>query len=87
MGQFTVEFLPTGRSVLVSEQTSLLEAAASADLRLHAPCGGQGRCGKCAVQVAEGADEPTAAEARLFAPEELAQGWRLACQTRVSRAL
>jgi uncharacterized 2Fe-2S/4Fe-4S cluster protein (DUF4445 family) len=87
MAQFTVKFLPMGRSVAAPEQTSLLEAAATAGLPLHAPCGGQGRCGKCAVRVTAGAGEPTAAETRLFSPEELAQGWRLACQTRISRDL
>jgi uncharacterized 2Fe-2S/4Fe-4S cluster protein (DUF4445 family) len=63
--------------------TRLVEAAAEAGLLLEVPCGGEGKCGKCRVQVFQGADEPVAVEARLFSTEELAAGWRLACQTAV----
>jgi len=80
-----VEFLPSGRSVLVPAQSTLVAAAAAADLRIHAPCGGQGRCGKCAVRMLRGAGPPTAAESRVLSPEELEAGWRLACQARVAQ--
>ncbi|MEZ4611357.1 MAG: 2Fe-2S iron-sulfur cluster binding domain-containing protein [Caldilineaceae bacterium] len=35
--------------------TLVVEAAQAAGLDLHVPCGGQGRCGRCAVQVDAGA--------------------------------
>lgn len=41
-------------------------------LRVPHPCGGRGRCGKCAVAVSGAVSEPTA--------EELAAGTRLSCQ-------
>ncbi len=84
MSQFTVTFQPIGRSVEASEQVTILEAAGAAELPLHAPCGGHGRCGKCAVRVISGASDPTPSESRVFTAEELAGGWRLACQARVA---
>lgn len=80
---FTVTFHPSGRTASVPPETTILEAAASCEIPLHSPCGGQGRCGKCAVQVTSGADVVQPAETRLFTEEELAAGWRLACQARV----
>lgn len=45
-------------------------------------CGGRGDCGRCAVQFLEGAPLPTALERSRLEPEELRQGFRLACVTR-----
>jgi len=81
---FTVTFQPGGRSVSVPERTSIAEAGGAAGLTLHTPCGRRGRCGKCAVRVISAAAEPSPAERRLFAESELAEGWRLACQGRVT---
>ncbi len=84
MATFTITFLPTNTSVTVDEDATLLEAAAQAGMRVHAPCGGVGRCGKCTVLFEQGATTPTAAERHLFGPEELAEGYRLACQVKVT---
>ena len=83
MAEFTVAFLPDTGSVTVAPGTALLEAAREAGLRLQSPCGGQGRCGKCLVQVPSGVDDPTPVEMRILSPAQLGDGWRLACQTRV----
>lgn len=49
---------------------------------LQAPCGGRGRCGKCRIQVLNGAPSPvTDAERALLRSEELERGIRLACLT------
>jgi len=45
------------------------------------PCGGKGRCGKCKVLFKEGAPSPTPTETAVLTETELAQGYRLACQT------
>ncbi|MDD4797870.1 MAG: ASKHA domain-containing protein, partial [Eubacteriales bacterium] len=47
-----------------------------------APCGGNGRCGKCLVLV-HNPKKPCAQEERLLGGAQLAQGWRLACLTAV----
>ena len=45
-------------------------------------CGGRGDCGRCVVQFLEGAPLPTGIERSRLEPEELRQGFRLACVTR-----
>ena len=45
-------------------------------------CGGRGDCGRCVVQFLEGTPLPTGLERARLTPEELRQGYRLACVTR-----
>jgi len=80
-----VTFLPEGRSVSVLAGSVLIEAAARAGIVLDTPCGGRGTCGKCRVQIADGAPDPREADRRHLSAQELADGFRLACQTRVTR--
>ena len=58
----------------------LSEVAREAGLELNMPCGGQGRCGRCAVIVQDGAGVRRRSTLRLTA-EDLAAGYALACQT------
>ncbi len=81
--QLQVTLQPSGKRVFVLEGTTLLEAAARAGIMIDTPCGGGGTCGKCRVQVSQGAEDPNSAETNLFSSEELGQGWRLACQSRI----
>ena len=82
--QHRVTFQPQGRAVSVLEGTTILEAAAIAGLIIDTPCGGAGTCGKCRVQVTQGAPGPSDADRNAFTEAELAEGWRLACQNRVN---
>lgn len=45
-------------------------------------CGGRGDCGRCRVQFLQGVTMPTALERSVLEPEELRQGYRLACLAR-----
>lgn len=45
-------------------------------------CGGRGDCGRCVVQFLKGVPLPTGLERSRLKPEELRQGYRLACVTR-----
>lgn len=83
--EFAVSFEPSGKTAFVLPGTHLAEAAAVAGLTLDLPCGGQGVCGKCRVRVTKGATSPTPAEAVFFSSQQLADGWRLACQTTVEQ--
>ena len=83
--QVRVTFQPTGRSVYVLPGTKMLEAAARAGLAVQTPCGGAGSCGKCRVQVHRGASAPAPAEQQQFGEDDLAAGWRLACQTPIRK--
>ena len=82
-GQVRVTFQPHGRAVFVLPGTKIVEAAARAGLTVETPCGGQGTCGKCRVRVSGEACEPTSAEAQRLSGEDLAAGWRLACQSAI----
>lgn len=67
--------------VQVAVPTGMLlsEAAQRAGLEIHQPCGGQGRCGRCVVQITEG-QVRRRSTLRLSA-QDLAQGYALACQS------
>jgi len=66
------------RTVNVPTGTLLTEAAAFANLEIAQPCGGQGRCGRCAVQIQHG-DVRRRSTLRL-SREDIEQGYVLACQ-------
>jgi uncharacterized 2Fe-2S/4Fe-4S cluster protein (DUF4445 family) len=65
--------------VLVSSGTLLSEAAHMAGIEISQPCGGQGRCGRCAVQILEGSVRRRST-LRLSA-QDIEDGYALACQT------
>ncbi len=46
------------------------------------PCGGTGECGGCQVRVLSGSLSVTEADSAALTPDQLAKGWRLACQAR-----
>ncbi len=81
--QVRVTFEPDSRTVFVLPGTKMTEAAARAGLTLDAPCGGAGTCGKCRLLVTAGACEPGDTDKKFFSDAELAEGWRLACQTAI----
>lgn len=66
-------------AVRVQTGALLTEAAHLAGVEIGQPCGGQGRCGRCTVQVVEGTVRRRST-LRLSA-EDVEQGFALACQT------
>lgn len=86
MAQHAVTFLPSGKTVAVAENATLLQAAAQAGLVLDAPCGGGGVCAKCRVRIRAGHAATGGSSHRLTAAE-LDGGWRLACGTKVAGPL
>jgi len=82
---YRVSFQPDGRSVFVLHGSKLVEAAGRAGIILNTPCGGEGSCGKCKVEVLDCALEPSQADLRHLSEEEIARGVRLACQLEVDR--
>ncbi len=77
--EFVVDFEPLGFRARVAPGATLMDAARQAGVRPNAICGGTGTCGACRVRVMSGqVSPPTTAEERV-----LADGLRLACQTRV----
>jgi uncharacterized 2Fe-2S/4Fe-4S cluster protein (DUF4445 family) len=79
MTEHLVTFRPEGQSVRVPTGTLLSETARQVGVELQQPCGGQGRCGRCAVIVLDG-DVRRRSTLRLSA-EDVAAGYALACQS------
>jgi uncharacterized 2Fe-2S/4Fe-4S cluster protein (DUF4445 family) len=75
---------PSGKTVPARPGTPLVEVAAAAGIVLDLPCGGEGACGKCRVRVPRDASPPNDAERKAFSTAELAEGYRLACQSVVA---
>jgi len=80
--KFKVEFLPSRKSVIVPEGTLLIDAAAKTGITINAPCGGQGRCGRCLVKVEKG--QVSNNESPCLNTGQLQQGWVLSCVARVA---
>lgn len=76
----TIHFQPGGETIQVPTGLLLSEAMRQAGLDLNMPCGGQGRCGRCAVIARNGSGVRRRSTVRL-SPEDLAAGYALACQT------
>lgn len=55
-----------------------LAEAISDEINLYLPCGGNVKCGKCAVKASGSLDSPSEQEKKLLAPYP--EGWRLACK-------
>ncbi len=82
---FHVTFLPFDITVKVPEKTTLWEAAKLGRLPLKTPCGSEGACGECIVQVLEG--PYTAKPSASLSKKLVTQGYTLACQTQITADL
>ncbi len=82
MSYHTVTFTtPHGQTAVVSVPTGALisDAASQAGIEIGQPCGGQGRCGRCAVQVLAGSARRRST--LRLSPEAIQNGYALACQS------
>jgi uncharacterized 2Fe-2S/4Fe-4S cluster protein (DUF4445 family) len=79
MTEHKVIFDIAKQPVHVATGTLLSEAARLAGVEIGQPCGGQGRCGRCAVQVTAG--EVRRRSSLRLSAEDVAQGFALACQS------
>ncbi|MES2222771.1 MAG: ASKHA domain-containing protein [Acidobacteriota bacterium] len=73
-----IQLEPSGNVVELARGASLRSS-----LSLHGiefPCGGTGLCGGCRVRVLQGSLSVTQQDNLFFSAEDLAGGWRLACQ-------
>ena len=79
MAEHNVLFDLASEPARVPTGTLISEAARQAGVDIHQPCGGQGRCGRCAVQVQAGAARRRST--LRLSEEDVAAGYALACQT------
>jgi len=77
----TITFQPSGKTVEVKKNTSLIDALRLSDAKVETPCGGEGSCGKCVVRIVSGDVE--AGSPGLLTREAVDEGFVLACRTRV----
>lgn len=82
MDACTIDFEPVGRRGKCQRNESLLACANLLGVGISSICGGRGTCHSCKVKILNGTvSEPTSKELEIFTPQELKEGWRLACQT------
>ena len=75
-----VRFEPEGAEVRVPSGTPVFDAASWNGIAIDSTCGGHGTCKKCKVRVVSGELPVSSVDPRAFTPDELNDGWRLACR-------
>jgi uncharacterized 2Fe-2S/4Fe-4S cluster protein (DUF4445 family) len=75
-----LRFEPDGADVRVPSGTPIFDAASWNGVAIDSTCGGHGTCKKCKVRIDDGDVPVSAVDPRAFSPDELRDGWRLACR-------
>jgi len=73
------------KEITVPSGGKLLGTLADAELYLASACGGGGTCAQCKCIVKSGGGGILPTEESHFTPREIAEGWRLSCQTPVKQ--
>ena len=84
--EIEVSFQPHGKRAKFPQDIPVMEAAQALGVNISSLCGGKGKCGKCKVRVLgylETASEPSDKELKHLSEEEIRDGFRLACATRL----
>jgi len=84
LGRVQLQFTPSGTDVRVPPGVTVFDAASWNGLAIDSTCGGHGTCKKCKIQVIEGEVPVSRLDIRAFSPEQLQDGWRLACVARAN---
>ena len=74
-----VRVVPPDRELKLKTGDNLRTALIEAGIPLDSPCGGQGTCLKCKVQLSGISQKYTEPEKEKLSREELDSGWHLAC--------
>jgi uncharacterized 2Fe-2S/4Fe-4S cluster protein (DUF4445 family) len=75
-----LRFEPDGADVRVPSGTPIFDAASWNGVAIDSTCGGHGTCKKCKVRIDDGDVPVSTVDPRAFSPDELSDGWRLACR-------
>jgi uncharacterized 2Fe-2S/4Fe-4S cluster protein (DUF4445 family) len=73
-------FVPNDTRVRVPPGVTLFDAASWNGIAIDSTCGGHGTCKKCKIRILNGAAPASSLDVRAFSPDELRDGWRLACR-------
>ena len=77
---------PTERNVRVPPGVTVFDAGSWNGIAIDSTCGGHGTCHKCKVRV-EGGAPITRHDVRTFTPDQINDGWRLACLVQATHDL
>ena len=86
-GRVELTLLPAERTVRVPPGVTVFDGASWNGIAIDSTCGGHGTCKKCKVQIVSGSVPVSRLDARAFTPEQLRDGWRLACLAQATRNL
>jgi len=73
-------FVTNGTKVRVPAGVTVFDAASWNGIAIDSTCGGHGTCKKCKVRITGGSVPVSSLDTRAFSPDELRDGWRLACR-------
>jgi uncharacterized 2Fe-2S/4Fe-4S cluster protein (DUF4445 family) len=76
----SLRFEPSATTVRVPPGVTVFDAASWNGIAIDSTCGGHGTCKKCRIRVADGDVPVSPLDTRAFGPDELDEGWRLACR-------
>jgi uncharacterized 2Fe-2S/4Fe-4S cluster protein (DUF4445 family) len=79
MAEYTVRFDSHPETIDVPAGALLVEAARQGGVEIRQPCGGQGRCGRCAVRIESG--QVRRRSVLRLSKADIGAGYALACQT------
>jgi uncharacterized 2Fe-2S/4Fe-4S cluster protein (DUF4445 family) len=79
MAEYTVRFDSHSEPIDVPAGALLVEAARRGGVEIRQPCGGQGRCGRCAVRIESG--QVRRRSVLRLSKADIEAGYALACQT------
>ncbi|MEO8330531.1 MAG: 2Fe-2S iron-sulfur cluster-binding protein, partial [Candidatus Nanopelagicales bacterium] len=74
-----LSFTPSGKAIRVPTGVAVFDAASWNGIPIDSTCGGHGTCKKCKIRVIDGSVPIQRLDIRAFSPDQLADGWRLAC--------
>ena len=66
---------------------TVFDSASWNGIAIDSTCGGHGTCHKCKVRIEGDALPITRHDVRTFSPDQIADGWRLACLVQATRDL
>ncbi len=84
-GPVRINLLFNERAVRVPYGVTLFDAASWNGIAIDSTCGGHGTCKKCRVRIAGDPPAPSSLDIRAYTPQEIKDGWRLACRTAATR--